>query len=328
MNPTYPETGFGYIEAHDEEVIRFIEKPAFDVAEEYIRRGNFYWNSGMFCFPVGSFLNQMQLHAEELYQICVSCFTNSRVASGEKFSSIELCSRFEEVGDNSIDYVLMEPLSSKQHKLVSVVACELGWNDIGSWNALSELIPSDEHHNRIIGDVYLKDTLNTYVQADERVIGVIGVEDLIVVDTPDALLVAHKKHAQSVKSIYANLKERAHDTYKMHRTVHRPWGTYTVLEESECFKIKRIEVKPGASLSLQMHYHRSEHWIVVSGMAQVVNGEKEFLLQTNESTYIPAGHKHRLVNPGKLDLVMIEVQSGAYLSEDDIVRFEDIYGRV
>lgn len=330
MTPTYPETGFGYIEAKNEEVIRFIEKPAYDVAEEYVRRGNFYWNSGMFCFPVGELINQMQIHAKELYDACVSCFSNSRIASGDKFSEIELQNDFSQVMDDSIDYALMEPMSvnSKQEKLVAVVPCELGWSDIGSWNALSELVPADEHRNRIVGDVYVKDTVNTYIQSDDRVIGVVGVQDLIVVDTADALLVAHKNHAQSVKSIYANLKDKAHDTYKMHRTVHRPWGSYTVLEEGECFKIKRIEVKPGASLSLQMHYHRSEHWIVVSGMANVVNGDKEFLLQTNESTYIPAGHKHRLINPGKLPLVMIEVQSGMYLGEDDIVRFEDVYGRV
>lgn len=329
MNPTYPETGFGYIEANGQEVLRFVEKPSRDVAEEYIRRGNFYWNSGMFCFPVGVFLKQMQIHANEIYETCVQSFQHARVAKAPQFTQVELLQDFSEVKDDSIDYALMEPLSThSQEKLLAVVPCELGWSDIGSWNALSQLVEPDENQNRVLGDVYLKDSFNNYIQSQSRIVGAVGVEDLIVVDTPDALLVAHQDHAQSVKSIYSSLKDKAHDAYKMHRTVHRPWGSYTILEEGECFKIKRIEVKPGESLSLQMHYHRSEHWIVVSGMAQVVNGEKEFFIQTNESTYIPAGHKHRLTNPGKLPLVMIEVQSGAYLGEDDIVRFEDIYGRV
>jgi len=329
MSPTYPETGFGYIEADGKNVIRFVEKPSRDVAEEYIKRGNFYWNSGMFCFPVGVFLQQIQIHAKEIYQACLQSFTNARIAKGQHFTQIELLSDFANVKDDSIDYALMEPLSAAtSEKMIAVVPCELGWSDIGSWNALSALISADENNNRILGDVYLKDTANTYVQSQDRVVGVVGAKDLIIVDTADALLVAHKDHTQAVKNIYTTLKEKSHDAYKTHSTVYRPWGSYTVLEEGECFKIKRIEVKPGESLSLQMHYHRSEHWIVVSGMAQVVNGDKEFYIQTNESTYIPAGHKHRLTNPGKLPLVMIEVQSGAYLGEDDIVRFEDIYGRV
>lgn len=329
MNPTYPESGFGYIEAENEVVARFIEKPSHDVAEEFIQRGNFYWNSGMFCFPVGQLLNQMQLHSKTIYETSIKCFHESKVARGDHFIQIELAPSFAQIPDDSIDYALMEPASVDNAKtaLLSVVPCELGWSDIGSWNALSELVPADVNNNRVTGDVFLKDTTNTYIQSENRVVGVVGAENLIIVDTADALLVAHKNHAQSVKAIYSALKEKAHDTYKLHRTVHRPWGTYTVLEEGEGFKIKRIEVKPGASLSLQMHYHRSEHWIVVSGMAKVVNGDREFLIQTNESTYIPAGHRHRLNNPGKIPLVMIEVQSGAYLGEDDIVRFEDIYGR-
>ena len=330
MKPMYPEPGFGYIESDDENVLRFVEKPSRDVAEEYIQRGNFYWNSGMFCFPVGAFLKKMAEHAPEISQSSVSCFNESRVSKALNISLIELPVSFAQIPDNSIDYALMEPMSASESNLtqLTVVPCELGWSDIGSWNSLSELVSADENNNRTLGDVYLQDTHNTYVQSEGRVVGVVGAQDLIVVDTPDALLVAHKNHAQSDKAIYSKLKNKAHDAYKLHRTVHRPWGTYTVLEEGEGFKIKRIEVKPGASLSLQMHYHRSEHWIVVSGMANVVNGEREFLIHTNESTYIPAGHKHRLTNPGKISLVMIEVQSGAYLGEDDIVRFNDMYGRV
>lgn len=328
MTPTYPETGFGYIEADGEMVTRFVEKPSMDVAREYIERGNYYWNSGMFCFPVGVFLAEMAMHAKDMLNLCQATFTNSRVASGPGFTQIELDSCYSKVPGDSIDYALMEPLSLHQSKNLVVVPCDLGWSDIGSWNALSELVPADALQNRVLGDVYLQDTHNTFVRSDDRVVGVVGVKDLIVVDTPDALLVVHKDHAQSVKSIYNHLKAKSHEAYKIHRKAFRPWGSYTVLEEGAGFKIKRIEVKPGAALSLQMHHHRSEHWIVVSGMAKVLNGETEFLIQTNESTYIPAGHKHRLQNPGKIPLVMIEVQSGAYLGEDDIVRFEDVYGRV
>ncbi len=192
---------------------------------------------------------------------------------------------------------------------------------------MRDLVAPDEDSNRAIGDAIFVDSRNMYVQTQDRVVASVGVADLMIIDTPDALLVAHPDRAQDVKQVVARLKKRNHDAYKLHRTVSRPWGTYTVLEEGPRFKIKRIEVKPGASLSLQMHHHRSEHWIVVSGMAKVVNGDNEIFVRTNESTYIPAGHKHRLENPGVLDLVMIEVQSGEYLGEDDIVRFQDVYGR-
>jgi len=208
------------------------------------------------------------------------------------------------------------------------VSCSIGWSDIGSWNALADLIPPDAAGNSIEGEAFLYDVKNTYIQSTDRVVAAVGVENLLIIDTADALLVADKAHSQDVKQIVGQLKAINHDAYKLHRTVHRPWGTYTVLEDRANFKIKRIVVKPGASLSLQMHYHRSEHWIVVDGMAKVVNGDQDLLIATNESTYIPAGHRHRLENPGKIDLVLIEVQSGAYLGEDDIVRFEDHYGRV
>lgn len=193
---------------------------------------------------------------------------------------------------------------------------------------MGDLIPKDANGNSLEGETYLYDVTNTFIQASGRLIAAVGVDNLIVIDTPDALLVAHKDRSQDVKQIVGQLKKIGHEAYKLHRTVHRPWGTYTVLEEGTNFKMKRIVVKPGASLSLQMHYHRSEHWIVVDGMAKVVNGEQDLLIATNESTFIPAGHRHRLENPGKIDLVLIEVQSGAYLGEDDIVRFEDHYGRV
>jgi len=208
-----------------------------------------------------------------------------------------------------------------------VVPCTIGWSDIGSWSALGDLTEADDQGNRIDGDVMLHDVSHCYIQSNQRLVGAVGISNLIIIDTPDAVLVADRSRAQDVKHLYANLKSQSHEAYKLHTTVHRPWGTYTVLEEGPRFKIKRIVVKPLASLSLQMHHHRSEHWIVVSGMARVVNGDQEIFVRINESTYIPAGHKHRLENPGVVDLVMIEVQSGEYLGEDDIVRFDDVYGR-
>ena len=210
---------------------------------------------------------------------------------------------------------------------VAVVPARFGWSDIGSWKAISELVAADDAGNRAQGECLFVDSENCYVQSSGRMVATVGVDDLVIVDTPDALLVAHRDHVQDVKKVAQRLKLANHETHKLHRTVLRPWGSYTVLEEGPGFKIKRIVVKPKASLSLQMHYHRSEHWVVVSGTAKVNNGEQELLVRTNESTYIPAGHKHRLENPGKVDLVMIEVQSGNYLGEDDIVRFEDKYGR-
>lgn len=202
-----------------------------------------------------------------------------------------------------------------------MVPCSIGWSDIGSWNALGELTAADEKGNRILGEALLYDASNCFIQSNKRIVGAVGVDNLIIIDTPDAVLVADRKRTQDVKHIYAKLKADGHEAHKLHRTVHRPWGTYATLEEGDRFKIKRLVVKPGSSLSLQMHYHRSEHWIVVSGMARAVNGEKDFFIDTNESTFIPAGHMHRLSNPGMVDLVMIEVQSGEYLVEDDIVRF-------
>ena len=209
----------------------------------------------------------------------------------------------------------------------AIVPCDIGWSDIGSWDVVADIGESDQNSNTLDGEVLLHDAQNCYIRSDGRLIAAVGVRDLLIIDTSDALLVADRSRAQEVKAIVGQLKARNHDAYKLHTTVHLPWGTYTVLEDADNYKIKRIVVKQGASLSLQMHHHRSEHWIVVSGTARVVNGDRELLVATNESTYIPAGHKHRLENPGKMDLVMIEVQSGAYLREDDIVRFDDVYGR-
>ena len=323
IRPDAPETGYGYIEAEGNRVLRFVEKPDADKAREYLATGRYYWNSGMFCFAAGVMLKEMEQHCPAILESVRQCMAQSRQASGADFSQIELdATLFDRVPENSIDYAVMESSAN-----VAVVPCDIGWSDIGSWDALCDLTPADQIGNRIEGEALLHDVTNTYIRGGERMIGAVGVDNLIIIDTPDALLVADRRRAQDVKHLYAELKSQGHEVHKLHRTAHRPWGTYTVLEEGGRYKIKRIVVKPGAKLSLQMHHHRSEHWIVVSGMAKVVNGECEKLVATNESTYIPAGHSHRVSNPGVLDLVMIEVQSGDYLGEDDIVRFEDHYGR-
>ena len=324
IKPDAPETGYGYIEAEGNQVRRFVEKPDAKTAAEYVKSGRFYWNSGMFCFKASTMLEEMQKHCPAILDAVRLCLGSSRRAEGKGFIHCELDAElFEKVPEDSIDYAVME-----KSNRVAVVPCNIGWSDIGSWSALGDLIAADADGNRVDGEALLHNVANCSIRSSERLVGVVGVSDLIIVDTPDALLVANKSCAQDVKHVYAELKARGHDSYKLHRTVHRPWGTYTLLEEGCRYKIKRIEVKPGASLSLQMHYHRSEHWIVVSGMARVVNGERELFVAANESTYIPAGHQHRLENPGVVDLVMIEVQSGEYLGEDDIVRFQDYYGRV
>lgn len=322
--PDSPETGYGYIEAEGDKVLHFVEKPSLEKAQEYLDSGRFFWNSGLFCFSVKALLQEMELYCPEILATTKTCIQESHRATGKGFVQLELDSKtFGIVPENSIDYALIE--KSKQ---VAVVPCNIGWNDIGSWSSLGGLVEPDSQGNRVEGEALLYDVENCYIRSNERLIAAVGIEDLFIIDTADALLVADKSRAQDIKIIYAQLKKQGHETHKLHRTVHRPWGTYTVLEEGTRFKIKRIEVKPGASLSLQMHYHRSEHWIVVSGVAKVVIEDKEIFVATNESTYVPAGHKHRLENPGLTNLVMIEVQSGEYMGEDDIVRFEDVYGRV
>ena len=323
MKAESPETGFGYIEAEGDTVLRFVEKPNAERAAQFIASGRFFWNSGMFCFAARSMIAAMQ-------ELCPDVLSNARTAL-EKARTSDAADRvtveidkdaFAAVPAVSIDYAVMEKARN-----VGFVPCSFDWSDIGSWNVLSKLVPADDSGNRTTGETMLHDVTNCYVHSEDRLVGLVGVSDLLIVDTPDALLIAHKDKAQEVKDLYNRLKAEGHEAATVHRTVHRPWGTYTVLEEGPRFKIKRIEVKPNARLSLQAHHHRSEHWVVVSGTAKVVNGQSEILLATNQSTYIPCGHKHRLENPGILPLVMIEVQSGEYLGEDDIVRFDDVYGR-
>jgi mannose-1-phosphate guanylyltransferase len=324
IQPDAPETGYGYIEADGTDVVRFVEKPDQATAQAYLDSGRFYWNSGMFCFKASVMLREMALHCPEILERVQACLERSRISEGRGFIQCELeAESFAAVPEDSIDYAVME-----RSQVMSVIPCDIGWSDIGSWSALGDLTEADDRGNRVAGQALLHDVANCTIQGTDRLVGAVGVADLIVVDTPDALLVAAKQRAQDVKHLYSELKARGHEAHRLHRTVHRPWGTYTVLEEGDRYKIKRIVVKPSASLSLQMHHHRSEHWIVVSGIAKVVNAEREMLVGANESTYIQAGHSHRVSNPGVLDLVMIEVQSGEYLGEDDIVRFEDNYGRV
>jgi mannose-1-phosphate guanylyltransferase / mannose-6-phosphate isomerase len=323
IQPDRPETGYGYIEADGNAVVRFIEKPPLETAREYVASERFLWNSGMFCFTAAAMLNEMRRHCPRIVEAVEACMKVSRISEGSGWTQVQLEPKtFGAVPDDSIDYAVMENCDK-----AAVVPCSIGWSDIGSWAALSDLCKPDGNGNRVEGEAMLHDVENCYLMSHERIIGAVGVQNLIVIDTPDALLVVNRERAQDVRHIYSKLKARGHEAHKLHRTVHRPWGTYTVLEDAARFKIKRIEVKPGGSLSLQMHHHRSEHWIVVSGMAKVTNGDKTLFVSTNESTYIPAGHRHRLENPGVVGLVMIEVQSGEYLGEDDIVRFEDVYGR-
>jgi mannose-1-phosphate guanylyltransferase len=268
-------------------------------------------------------LQEMAEHCPEILDKTNFCLQKARRISGDGITQISLSPEFfEPVPDQSIDYAIMEKTRN-----AAVVACDIGWSDIGCWKTLGDLMAPDNNSNRIQGEVLLQNSKNCTIKSESRIVGVVGVEDLIIVDTPDALLVAHKSHAQEVKKIFEQLKVQDHEMHKLHRTVHRPWGTYTVIEEGLNFKIKRIEVKPGASLSLQMHHHRSEHWVVISGTAKVLNHDRELILKDNESTYILAGNKHRQENVGAEQLILIEVQTGNYLGEDDIVRFDDVYGR-
>ena len=328
--PNRAETGFGYIEQgaalneHAHQVARFVEKPDAATAQGYLDGGRHLWNAGMFCLRVDALLRELQAHAPQVLASVADCLEQSAIKQGDRSLQVELDpDSFAQAEDISIDYALME-----RSPQVAVVPCELGWSDIGSWEAVRELRESDEAGNHCNGETVLHDVRNCYIDSPRRLVGAVGLDNLIVIDTPDALLIADAARSQEVKVIAQQLKHQGHDAYRLHRTVTRPWGLYTVLEEGPRFKIKRIMVRPGESLSLQMHHHRSEHWIIVSGMACVTNGEEEFLLDTNESTFIKPGRTHRLTNPGVIDLVMIEVQSGEYLGEDDIVRFTDIYGRV
>ena len=328
ISPTHPESGYGYIEcgaAATEpgcyRVERFVEKPPLDLATEFVASGRFLWNSGIFCLDAAAYLDALKTCAPDIWANVQACWAATDRRKDEK---IDLdAPGFSEIRDVSIDYAVME-----KHGNVAVVRADFEWNDIGSWDALGELTPADANGNRLSGEAIMVGATNCYVQSDSRVVAAVGVENLIIVDTPDALLVSDKSCTQDVRRVVSLLKLNNHPAQQVHRTVHRPWGSYTVLDEGPMHKIKRILVKPGASLSLQMHHHRSEHWVVLNGCAEVVNGDRVLTVSANESTFIPAGTKHRLANHGEEDLTIIEVQTGSYVGEDDIVRYEDVYGRI
>jgi mannose-1-phosphate guanylyltransferase / mannose-6-phosphate isomerase len=327
--PTAPETGYGYIQvgeplAGGHEVLRFVEKPSQDTAEDYLRSGDFLWNAGMFCFRAESLLQALQRYAPDVHGPVLACWdAAARDMDRHPTSFLTFpTGDFSAIPDRSIDYAVMEHSDN-----VAVIRADFDWSDVGSWSAVGALLPADESHNRSDGAALFVDTRNTFVKTDGRLVAALGLDDLLIIDTPDALLVAHTDRAQDVKTVVSRLKAQNHPSCCVRRTGIRPWGTYTILEEQSGYKIKRIEVWPGRTLSLQMHHHRSEHWVVVSGMARVLNGESEIFVRPNESTYIPAGCVHRLSNPGRINLVLIEVQSGQYLEEEDIVRLDDEYGR-
>ena len=327
--PTRPDPGFGYIRLGDAiadgayVVDRFVEKPSVDVAREYLAAGNYVWNSGMFCFTAGAILDAFRTHAPDLAQLSERLWHGHRDGHFDGMSTIEFDPElFARLPNISIDYAVMERAAN-----VTCIRGTFDWSDIGSWDALSEVLAPDSLGNRKTGTALSFDSRNTAIHAGKRLVAAVGVDDLVIVDTPDAVLVAHRDRTQAVKDIVSELKRNGDDRYKFHNTVARPWGSYTVLQEGPCFKIKRIEVKPGHTLSLQLHHHRSEHWVVVSGAAEVTCGDRVYPLASNESTYIPVETRHRLANRTQEPLVIIEVQCGDYLGEDDIVRFEDRYGR-
>ena len=336
ITPTHPETGFGYIECGDMLVPgdgsapaaylarRFIEKPPLATARAYLTEGHYVWNSGMFAFTADAIIDAFSRHAPGVLAATQPVAQMLGNATSDAMLEID-ASLFAAVPDISIDYAIMERAAEAGE--VAVVRGTFDWSDVGSWHAVAALTTPDDEGNRGHGERVAIATRDTYVHAADRVVATVGVEKLVIVDTPDAVLVAHRDHLQRVKDVVHELKARGHDAYKLHRTVSRPWGTYTVLEEGPGFKIKRIEVRPGGSLSLQLHHRRSEHWVVVRGVARVTNGEREFDVRANESTFIPVETRHRLENRGADPLVIIEVQCGDYLGEDDIVRFEDRYGR-
>ena len=322
---THPETGYGYIRADQStggaaySVAEFVEKPDLETAKNYLSSGAYYWNSGMFMFRASRYLEELERYHPEMLTVCRSAFTG--MESDLDFQRLDK-DIFAACPADSIDYAVME----KTDRAV-VIPLDAGWNDIGAWSALWDVHPHNEDSNVMIGDVLTEGADNCYFHASHRLIAAVGVDDLVVVETADAVLVANRDQVQNVKGIVEQLKQLQRNEALLHRRVNRPWGNYEGIDVGERFQVKRITVNPGASLSLQKHHHRAEHWIVVKGTAKVTCGEKILILSENQSTYIPLGEVHRLANPGKIPLEIIEVQSGSYLGEDDIIRFEDNYGR-
>jgi mannose-1-phosphate guanylyltransferase len=320
ITPTFAETGYGYIESENKyDVKAFHEKPDINVATQYLKAGNYYWNSGMFMFKAGVFLNELKRYSPKIYETCKIAFDNKK----DQNSILRIQhSHMEAIPSDSIDYAVME-----KSNLVKVIPSDISWSDVGSFDSLYDELPKDENNNTINDNHICIDSINNLIYGNDRKIATVDMEDCIIVDTGDAILISKKGSSQKVKQVVQKLKEQKSELHNIHLTGHRPWGTYTILEDRLGYKIKKIEVKSGCRLSLQKHFHRNEHWIVVSGCATVTIEDKTFILNPNESTYIKAGQLHRLENQGKLPLVIIEAQVGEYTGEDDIVRIDDDFSR-
>ncbi|MCP3672940.1 MAG: mannose-1-phosphate guanylyltransferase/mannose-6-phosphate isomerase, partial [Gammaproteobacteria bacterium] len=325
--PLSAHSGYGYIKANKENdadvsfpVDKFVEKPDLATAEKYVASGDYYWNSGMFMFKASVLLRELEKYSPEIIYACKAAVENANLDLD--FLRLDK-EAFAKNPSDSIDYALME----KTDKAM-VVPLDAGWSDVGAWSSLWEISTKDEFNNVTKGDVITESVKNSYIHSENKLVSVIGLDDVVIVETDDAVMIAHKDRAQDVKVIADKLKAQNRDEINNHRKVYRPWGYYDSIDAGSRFQVKRIVVKPGEKLSVQMHHHRAEHWIVVSGTASVTNGEKTFLVSENQSTYIPIGEIHALENPGAIPLEMIEVQSGSYLGEDDIVRFGDRYGRI
>ncbi len=322
--PTAPETGYGYIKSGNQNgdafsVSQFVEKPDLATAQQYLASANYYWNSGMFLFKASRYLEELEKFAPEMLDVCKRAIA---VPSQDvDFVRVDK-TIFATCPDDSIDYAVMEKTDAAM-----VVPMDAGWSDVGSFSALWEVSAKDDNKNAIKGDVIAVDSTNNYIHAENKLVSTVGVDNLVIIETKDAILVANKDKVQDVKTIVNKLKEAGRTEHKLHREVYRPWGKYDSLDFGIRDQVKRITVKPGEKISIQKHHHRAEHWIVVSGTASVLNGDKTILVTENESTYIPLGTIHALENPGKIPLEIIEIQTGSYLGEDDIVRFEDRYGR-
>ena len=320
-----PNVGYGYIKKGAPKgsgfvVDTFVEKPTIEVAKEYLESGDYFWNSGMFLFKASRYLEELKQHRPDIYEACQLSMKD--IVKDNDFLRVNEAA-FDACPSESIDYAVMEKTDD-----AVVVPMDVGWSDIGSWSSLWDISEKDQNGNAVHGDVMLHESNNCYVRTDGKLVAAIGVDDLVIVSTKDVLVVAHKDSVQDVKVVAQQLRSESRTEWEHHREVYRPWGKYDSIDSGERYQAKRITVKPGAKLSVQMHHHRAEHWVVVSGTAKVTNGGKTFILSENESTYIPIGAVHALENSGTVDLELIEVQSGSYLGEDDIVRLSDNYGRV
>ena len=322
VTPDRPETGYGYVRADGQRVAQFVEKPDAVTAQKYLAAGDYYWNAGMFVLRASVWMAALERFRPDIATACRAAFASR---SSDAVFVRPGKAEFAAVPSESVDYAVMEKCPGVLDIRMEPLAA--GWNDLGAWEAVWQVSPKDARGNAHVGDVLFSDCDNSLVHATSRLVGVVGLHDVVVVETPDAVLVSSREKSQDVKNIVTRLGREQRGEHALHRKVHRPWGWYDGIDRGPRDQVKRIMVKPGASLSLQMHHHRAEHWIVVTGTAEVTVGNKVILLAENQSTYIPLGETHRLRNPGKVPLEIIEVQSGSYLGEDDIVRFEDTYGR-